>query len=144
MLGKRSKQRGLFEADTMHIEFVGRDSFYGYLASQRGRLFRDEDFADLYCHTNGRSSVPPSLLATALAWILQPAAAKDGGFGLVAGLSVGIVHSGMDKEGLLIVRYESSTESIPSGGPDMIKQRTLFLGKRPVKGLKKSGSSPRK
>ena len=66
MLGKRSNQRGLFETDTMHIEFVGRDSFYGYLASQRGRLFKDEDFAELYCHTNGRNSVPPSLLATAL------------------------------------------------------------------------------
>ncbi len=66
VLGKRSKQRGLFEADTMHIEFVGRGSFYGYLASQRGRLFRNEDSADLYCHTNGRSSVPPSLLATPL------------------------------------------------------------------------------
>ena len=66
MLGKGSNQRGLFEADTMHLEFVGRDSFYGYLASQRGRLFKDEDFADLYCHTNGRNSVPPSLLATAL------------------------------------------------------------------------------
>ena len=65
-MGKRSNQRGLFETDTMHIEFVGRDSFYGYLASQRGQLFKDEDFTDLYCHTNGRNSVPPSLLATAL------------------------------------------------------------------------------
>ncbi len=69
MLGKRSNQRGLFEADTMYLEFVGRDNFYGYLASERGRLFQDQDFADLYCHTNGRNSVPPSMLATAL--ILQ-------------------------------------------------------------------------
>ena len=69
MLGKRSNQRGLFEADTVYLDFVGCDSFYGYLASERGRLFRDEDFADLYCHTNGRNSVPPSMLATAL--ILQ-------------------------------------------------------------------------
>ena len=66
MLGKRSSQRGLFEADTMYVDFVGKDTFYGWLACQRGRLFRDEDFADLYCHTNGRNSVPPSLLATAL------------------------------------------------------------------------------
>ena len=66
MLGKRSNQRGLFEADTMYLEFVGPDSFYGYLASERGRLFKDEDFADLYCRTNARDSVPPSLLATAL------------------------------------------------------------------------------
>ncbi|NQT92325.1 MAG: transposase, partial [Lentisphaerae bacterium] len=69
MLGKRSNQCGLFEADTVYRDFVGGDSFYGYLASERGRLLRDEDFADLYCRTNGRNSVPPSMLATAL--ILQ-------------------------------------------------------------------------
>lgn len=66
MLGKRSGQRGLFEADSMYGDFVGEDTFYGWLASERGRLFRDEDFASLYCHTNGRASVPPSLLGTAL------------------------------------------------------------------------------
>ena len=66
MLGKRGPQRGLFEADTLYGEFVGRDSFYGWLASQRGELFRDEEFAGLYAVSNGRPSVPPSLLATAL------------------------------------------------------------------------------
>src|SRR6476659_6156563 len=66
MLGKRGPQRGLFEADTAYGAFVGRDSFYGWLASQRGELFRDEQFAGLYVLDNGRPSVPPSLLATAL------------------------------------------------------------------------------
>jgi transposase len=66
MLGKRSPQRGLFEADTVYGDFVGRDTFYGFLAAQRGELFRDEDFAALYVLNNGRPSVPPSLLATAL------------------------------------------------------------------------------
>jgi hypothetical protein len=66
MLGKRGPQRGLFEADSLYSDFVGRDTFYGWLASQRGTLFRDEDFAPLYTLTNGRPSVPPSLLATAL------------------------------------------------------------------------------
>jgi hypothetical protein len=66
MLGKRSPQRGLFEADTVYGDFVGRDTFYGFLAAQRGTLFRDEDFAALYVLDNGRPSVPPSLLATAL------------------------------------------------------------------------------
>ena len=32
----------------------------------RGQLFRDADFAGFYCADNGRDSVPPSLLATAL------------------------------------------------------------------------------
>jgi Transposase DDE domain/Transposase domain (DUF772) len=45
---------------------VGRDTFYGFLATQGSRLFRDEDFAALYCPDNGRASVPPSLLAIAL------------------------------------------------------------------------------
>ena len=31
-----------------------------------GQLFRDEEFAELYCRDNGRDSVPPSLVATAL------------------------------------------------------------------------------
>jgi transposase len=66
MLGKRGPQRGLFEADTVYGAFVGRDSFYGWLASQRGELFRDEAFAGLYVLDTGRPSVPPSLLATAL------------------------------------------------------------------------------
>jgi hypothetical protein len=69
MLGKRSAQWGLFDADTLYGDFVGRRTFFGYLASERGELFRDEDFANLYCPNNGRPSVPPSLLATAL--ILQ-------------------------------------------------------------------------
>ncbi len=66
MLGQRSAQRGLFEADTLFVDFVGRRNFYGFLATQRDELFRDEDFAELYCRNNGRPSVPPSLLATAL------------------------------------------------------------------------------
>src|SRR3954452_4396366 len=63
MLGKQVQQP---EADHPYLDHVGRDSFYGFLATQRGRLFRDEDFAALYCLDNGRPGVPPSLLATAL------------------------------------------------------------------------------
>lgn len=63
MLGRRPDPG---EGDHIYLDFVGRDSFYGFLASHRGQLFRDEDFAELYCSDNGRPSVPPSLLATAL------------------------------------------------------------------------------
>jgi len=66
MLGKRTSQRGLFEADHLYLGFVGEDTFYGFLARERGKLFRDEAFAMLYCLDNGRNSVPPSLLALAL------------------------------------------------------------------------------
>ena len=66
MLGERSDQRSLWEADRLYLDHVGKDTFYGLLASLRGRLFRDADFAAFYCADNGRDSVPPSLLATAL------------------------------------------------------------------------------
>ena len=40
MLGVRSALRGLLEADHLYLDYVGRDSFYGFLASirSRGRL----------------------------------------------------------------------------------------------------------
>ena len=66
MLGKRSAHLGLPEADNLYIDHVGRGSFYGFPALMRGQLFKDEDFAGLYCPDNGRDSVPPSLLGTAL------------------------------------------------------------------------------
>ena len=66
MLGKRSDQKGLWEADRLYLDYVGKDTFYGLLASLRSQLFSDDDFAEIYCPDNGRDSVPPSLLATAL------------------------------------------------------------------------------
>src|SRR5215217_3473014 len=63
MLGKQSDLDG---GEHAYLDHVGRDSFYGFLASHRTELFHDEDFTDLYCSDNGRPSVPPSLLATAL------------------------------------------------------------------------------
>ena len=62
MFRERSPQRGLFEADQLYLDFVGEDTFYGFLARHRGELFRDEDFAELYSPDNGRPSVPPSVL----------------------------------------------------------------------------------
>ena len=41
-------------------------TLYGYLAQNRQHLFRDEDFAALYCADNGRTSVPPSLAISIL------------------------------------------------------------------------------
>jgi hypothetical protein len=66
MLGKRSIQQGLFDSDQLDLKYVGADTFYGYLASQRNKIFRDDDFAELYCADNGRPGVPPSQMATAL------------------------------------------------------------------------------
>ena len=63
MLGRLPESGG---GDHAYLDHGGRDSFYGFLALHRAQLFRDEDFADLSCAGNGRPSVPPCLLATAL------------------------------------------------------------------------------
>lgn len=66
MMGERSGQDKLFAADHIYLDYVGRETLYGYLAQHRGQLFRDEDFAVLYCWNNGRRSVPPSLAVSIL------------------------------------------------------------------------------
>src|SRR5947199_8091321 len=66
MMGQRSPQDKLFAADHIYLDYVGRESLYGYLAKHRGQLFRDDDFAILYCRDNGRPSVPPSLAVSIL------------------------------------------------------------------------------
>ena len=48
MYNPRSPQRGLWDCDHLYGDYVGEDSFYVFLASQRGKIFKDEDFADLF------------------------------------------------------------------------------------------------
>ncbi len=74
MLGRQEPQTTIFDGDQVYLDHVGRNTFYGYLASERHNLFRDEDFAGLYHERWGRPSVPPSSLCVAL--VLQ---AYEGG-----------------------------------------------------------------
>ncbi len=46
MLGRRSAPGGVCEVDARSVDMVGRDTFYGWRASQRDDLFADERFAD--------------------------------------------------------------------------------------------------
>ena len=64
-LGERSNQRGLWEADQLYLELVGRETFYGVLALLKGQLCCVADFPELYCLDQGRPRMPPALLATA-------------------------------------------------------------------------------
>ncbi|HEV3317973.1 MAG TPA: transposase [Candidatus Angelobacter sp.] len=66
MMGRRSPQDPLFGPQHLYLDHVGRDTLYGYMAQNRHHLFRDEDFAPLYCGDNGRTSVPPSLVVSIL------------------------------------------------------------------------------
>ena len=47
MLGERSDQRGLWEADRLYLDHAGRESFYGLLASMRGRVYQSLGLAYL-------------------------------------------------------------------------------------------------
>lgn len=66
MLGQHSPQGELFRPDNLYLDFVGRDSFYGFLARSGHRMFRDRDYAEFYEEEQGRPSVPPSQLCIAL------------------------------------------------------------------------------
>ena len=57
VLGKRASQSNLFSADAQHLEFVGEESCYGFLARHGRELFGEEDFACRYCEDNGRRSL---------------------------------------------------------------------------------------
>ena len=50
----------MFSGDQLHLDHVGRDSFYGWLATEGPRVFPDGEFRDFYVLDNGRKSVPPS------------------------------------------------------------------------------------
>jgi transposase len=66
MLGKRDRQGRLFATSTLlDAEQLDGLGLYGQLAREGHRIFKDRDFASLYCSDNGRPSAPPSLLAVA-------------------------------------------------------------------------------
>ena len=58
MLGRHSPQGELFRPDNIHLDHVGRNSFYGFLATSRHQLFRDRDFAGLYTKERLSGALP--------------------------------------------------------------------------------------
>jgi Transposase DDE domain/Transposase domain (DUF772) len=73
MLGKRSRQRDLFDIGHVFSLELDPSSFHGQLAAAASRLFHDDHFAGFYADRLGRPSVPPSQLA--LLTLLQHEAA---------------------------------------------------------------------
>ena len=65
MLGRRSPQLGLFDAQTLPHR-VPPDSFYGQMSAFCGILFRDQDLEAMYHRDTGRPSLPPSLMCGVL------------------------------------------------------------------------------
>ena len=66
MVGHVDPQRDLYTCDNQYLKYVGEDTFYGCLARQGARYFQDDSFVTFYTPNNGRTSVPPSILAKAL------------------------------------------------------------------------------
>jgi len=67
VLGRRDPQRRLFSAaQQLGEKAIKEMGFYGRLATDGYKMFRDEDFVGAYCEDNGRPSVPPSVLTIAL------------------------------------------------------------------------------
>lgn len=66
MLGTVDPQQRLLDAEQVCGHLVPAGSFHRALAELGDRLFRDEDFSDLYDAARGRRSVPPSLVAKVL------------------------------------------------------------------------------
>jgi transposase len=65
MLGRRDPQHSLFSAANLPHR-VPADSFYGRMAAVSGVLFKDEDLKEMYDASNGRPSLPPSLMSGVL------------------------------------------------------------------------------
>lgn len=66
MIGKRSAQRNMFEAENMYSVKLPADSFEAQLAAVGRRLFKDDEFKAFYSAERGRPSVPPSVLGLLL------------------------------------------------------------------------------
>jgi len=60
MMGEVDAQGSFLSGDYLHLDYIGRNTFYGWLATEGPRVFPDKDFEDFYVLDNGRKSVPPS------------------------------------------------------------------------------------
>ena len=69
MLGKEDKQSSFFDTGFVCAHLIDKNSFYAKMHDCADKIITDEDFADMYCLNNGRTSVPPARLAKVL--ILQ-------------------------------------------------------------------------
>ncbi|NQS89644.1 IS1182 family transposase [Patescibacteria group bacterium] len=69
MLGKEDKQTSFFDTEFICAHLINKNSFYAKMHDFSNKIITDEDFADMYCLDNGRTSVPPARLTKIL--ILQ-------------------------------------------------------------------------
>ena len=66
MLGKENRQTSFFDTDFVCAHLIDKKSFYAKMRKFADKIITDDDFADIYCLDNGRSSVPPARLTKVL------------------------------------------------------------------------------
>jgi transposase len=66
MQGRERADRQLLDAGALAGHLVPAGSVFAFLATHRGELFDDEDFADLFPSGKGRPSVPASVMASVM------------------------------------------------------------------------------
>ena len=66
MLGRVEPQGSLLQTRHMRAALVTKGSFYERLAEHGEELISDDDFAGLYSKSQGRPSIPPSVMIRAL------------------------------------------------------------------------------
>ncbi len=66
MQGVERMDRGLLDARALVGHLVPEGSMFWFLATHRGELFADEEFADLFPSGRGRPSLPAPVAAAIL------------------------------------------------------------------------------
>ena len=69
MLGRETHQVSFFDPSFVCAHLIDKKSFYAKMHQHADTIISDNDFADIYCLSNGRPSVPPARMAKVL--ILQ-------------------------------------------------------------------------
>ena len=66
MLGKEDRQISFFDTGFACSHLIDKKSFYAKMRECADKIITDDDFADMYCLNNGRTSVPPARLTKVL------------------------------------------------------------------------------
>ena len=66
MLGKEDRQISFFDTGFVCAHLIDKKSFYAKMHDCADKIITDDDFADMYCLNNGRTSVPPARITKVL------------------------------------------------------------------------------
>jgi transposase len=151
VLGTSGRQQGFFDA-AWCVDLLAEGSIYRLLAEHGERIVRDEDFAECYSSSQGRPSIPPSVLAKVLLLAFRDGLSDERAMEAVrfdlrwkVALGLPVDHPGFHATSLVrfrarlllcdkeLVAFERSVElagelGLVSGGTEQILDSTPMLG----------------